>query len=180
MIPVSSFADRSVAVVGLGRSGLATARALAMGGARVWAWDDNERARSTALDEGFDVFEPAPERMAGTSAVVLSPGIPLTHPTPHPVVALARYPNAYAKLTFLPVASRERFPFADVHGMVRQVVDAFGPERCLFGCNFPTAQYCPDITYTQAVELFAEVVDLSPGEREWILGGTAAALWGWG
>ncbi|MBT3359395.1 MAG: UDP-N-acetylmuramoyl-L-alanine--D-glutamate ligase [Rhodospirillales bacterium] len=90
MIPVSSFADRSVAVVGLGRSGLATARALAMGGARVWAWDDNERARSTALDEGFDVFEPAPERMAGTSAVVLSPGIPLTHPTPHPVVALAR------------------------------------------------------------------------------------------
>ncbi|MBL6928003.1 MAG: UDP-N-acetylmuramoyl-L-alanine--D-glutamate ligase [Rhodospirillales bacterium] len=90
MIAVSSFANRSVAVVGLGRSGLATARALAMGGANVWTWDDNERAREAAIDEGFDVFEPAPETMTDTSAVVLSPGIPLTHPEPHRVVGLAR------------------------------------------------------------------------------------------
>jgi L-fuconolactonase len=110
----------------------------------------------------------------------VSPSLAPKENTVAPVVALARYPNAYAKLTFLPVASREGFPFADVHGMVRQVVDAFGPERCLFGCNFPTAQYCPDISYTQAVELFAEVIDLSPGERECILGGTAAELWRWG
>jgi len=109
----------------------------------------------------------------------VSPSLAPEENTVAPVVALARYPNAYAKLTFLPVASCEGFPFADVHGMVRQVVDAFGPERCLFGCNFPTAQYCPDISYAQAVELFAEVIDLSPGEREWILGGTAAELWRW-
>ncbi len=90
MIAVSSFANRSVAVVGLGRSGLATARALAMGGANVWTWDDNERAREAAIDEGFDVFEPVPETMADTSAVVLSPGIPLTHPEPHRVVGMAK------------------------------------------------------------------------------------------
>ena len=90
MIPVSTFANRSVAVVGLGRSGLATARALAMGGAKVWTWDDNERAREAAVDEGFDVFEPVPETMADTSAVVLSPGIPLTHPEPHRVVGMAK------------------------------------------------------------------------------------------
>ena len=90
MIAVSTFAKRSVAVVGLGRSGLATARALAMGGANVWAWDDNAHAREVALTEGFAVNEPASETMAHTAAVILSPGIPLTHPAPHPVVALAR------------------------------------------------------------------------------------------
>jgi predicted TIM-barrel fold metal-dependent hydrolase len=63
--------------------------------------------------------------------------------------------------------------------MVRAVVDAFGPHRCLFGSNFPTAQYSPQITYGQTVELFREAIDLAPEEREWILGGTAGRLWKW-
>jgi predicted TIM-barrel fold metal-dependent hydrolase len=96
-----------------------------------------------------------------------------------PVLPLARYPNVYAKLTFLPVASEEAFPFRDVHWMVRAVVDAFGPQRCLFGTNFPTAQYSPHTTYDQIVELFAEAIDLAPEERAWILGGTASGLWKW-
>ncbi len=99
--------------------------------------------------------------------------------TTAPVTALARYSNVYAKLSFLPLASKEGFPFADVHWMVREIVDAFGPERCLFGSNFPTAQYCPQTSYAQAVELFAEAVELSKEERAWILGGTAARLWRW-
>jgi predicted TIM-barrel fold metal-dependent hydrolase len=92
---------------------------------------------------------------------------------------LARYPNAYAKLTFLPVASREAFPFRDVHWMVRQVLDAFGAERCLYGSNFPQAQYSPQTSYAQTVELFAEAIELSDEECAWILGGTAAQLWRW-
>jgi predicted TIM-barrel fold metal-dependent hydrolase len=96
-----------------------------------------------------------------------------------PVVGLARYANAYAKLTFLSLASREEFPFRDVHWMVREIVDAFGPERCLFGSNFPTAQYSPRTTYAQLVELFAQAIDLSREERQWILGGTALRLWKW-
>jgi predicted TIM-barrel fold metal-dependent hydrolase len=96
-----------------------------------------------------------------------------------PAVALARYPNVYAKLSFLPLASVEAFPFRDVHWMVRELVDAFGPERCLFGTNFPQAQYSPHVTYGQIVELFREAIDLTQSEREWILGGTAANLWRW-
>lgn len=99
--------------------------------------------------------------------------------TVKPAVDLARYPNVYAKLTFLPLASDETFPFRDVHGMVRELVDAFGPERCMFGTNFPQAQYSPQVSYGQIVELFAEAIDLSSEEREWILGGTAASLWRW-
>jgi predicted TIM-barrel fold metal-dependent hydrolase len=88
-----------------------------------------------------------------------------------PVLELARHPNAYAKLTFIGLASEEDFPFRDVHWMVRQVVDAFGPERCLWGSNFPVSLRQPRMTCTQAVALFAEAIDLSREERRWILGG---------
>ena len=87
--------------------------------------------------------------------------------------------RVFAKLTLLPLASREPFPFLDVHWMVRELVDAFGPERCLFGTNFPQAQYSPHVSYEQVVSLFTDVIDLSPSEREWILGGTASGLWRW-
>jgi predicted TIM-barrel fold metal-dependent hydrolase len=99
--------------------------------------------------------------------------------TVEPVLNMARYPNVYAKLTFLPLASREAFPFRDVHWMVHAIVGAFGADRCLFGSNFPTAQYSPKTTYAQTVELFREAVALAPEERSWILGGTASLLWKW-
>ena len=96
------------------------------------------------------------------------------------VVELAKYANAYAKLTFLESASREAYPFRDVHWMVREVIDAFGPERCMFGSNFPQQMYSPKMSYAQTLELFAAAIELSAEEREWILGGTAATLWRWG
>jgi L-fuconolactonase len=101
-------------------------------------------------------------------------------PTVEPVLRMARYPNVYAKLTFFGLASRGAYPFEDVHWMGRQIIDAFGPERCLYGSNFPKAQYDPKLTYTQTVQLFAEVMDLSAAERASILGGTAEKLWRWG
>ena len=97
-----------------------------------------------------------------------------------PVLDLARYKNAYAKLTFLPSASEEDFPFCDVHWMVRELVDAFGPERCVFGSNFPTAQYNQTLSYAETMRLFAEAIELTEVEREWILGRTAQGLWRWG
>ena len=64
--------------------------------------------------------------------------------------------------------------------MVREVIDAFGPERCMFGSNFPQQMYSPKMSYAQTLELFAAAIELSAEEREWILGGTAATLWRWG
>ena len=104
-------------------------------------------------------------------------------PSPNTVVSavdMAQYPNVYAKLTFVPLASNESYPFRDVHWMVRELIDAFGPERCLFGTNFPQAQYSPHVSYGEIVALFREEIDLSPEERAWVLGGTAERLWRWG
>jgi predicted TIM-barrel fold metal-dependent hydrolase len=110
----------------------------------------------------------------------ISPNVDPPEPNLPPVLALARYPNVYAKLTFFGSASKQGFPFRDVHWMARQIVDAFGPERCLYGSNFPTAQYNPKFTYKQTVELFSNALELSAEERKWILGETAAKLWRWG
>ncbi|MCL4125229.1 UNVERIFIED_CONTAM: hypothetical protein GTU68_044477 [Idotea baltica] len=83
-------ADRQVAVLGLGRSGLSAARALRAGGAHPVCWDDNPAARATAEDEGFTCRD-----LAGAgafdevAALIVSPGIPHLYPAPNPVVAAA-------------------------------------------------------------------------------------------
>jgi len=90
MIPVTVCADRNAAVFGLGLSGIATARALALGGANVVAWDDNESARLSAREAGLSVAPPEAWDWPSLDSLVLSPGVPLTHPQPHAIVERAR------------------------------------------------------------------------------------------
>jgi len=89
MISVDSFKDKTVGILGLARSGLSSARALIAGGARVVAWDGNEAARANApLGTSLTPWEQWP--WESLDALILSPGIPLTHPVPHAVVDRAR------------------------------------------------------------------------------------------
>ncbi|HLB79955.1 MAG TPA: UDP-N-acetylmuramoyl-L-alanine--D-glutamate ligase [Dongiaceae bacterium] len=90
MIPVPIFSGRPVAVLGLGRSGLAAARALAAGGAEVWVWDDDAGARGAAAAAGAALVDLRDCDWRRPAALVLSPGIPHTHPTPHPAATAAR------------------------------------------------------------------------------------------
>ncbi len=90
MIPVHARANADVGVFGLARSGLSSVRALLAGGAHVFAWDDNASARDSAEREGAIVspFRDWPWKAIRT--LVLSPGVPFTHPAPHDVVRIAR------------------------------------------------------------------------------------------
>lgn len=90
MIPVDGMKGRTVAVMGLGKSGLCTARALMAGGAAVLAWDDNADRRATAEAAGVPVTNFAAWSWTDVAALVLSPGIPHTYPAPHPVADAAR------------------------------------------------------------------------------------------
>ena len=90
MIPVPGYEGSTVAVLGLGRSGLTAARALAAGGADVVAWDDGEAGRAAAEAEGFALRDPARDgALEGAEALIVSPGIPHLHPAPHPAVVAA-------------------------------------------------------------------------------------------
>ena len=90
MIPVNMFRDRTVAVMGMARSGRAAAEALAAGGARVLAWDENPDRRADGARGCVEFSDLSVADLRGVEALVLSPGIPHTHPAPHPVVARAR------------------------------------------------------------------------------------------
>ena len=87
-IRIPDVAGKVVALLGLGRTGSATAAALAASGATVWAWDDNEQARS-AVAPGM-IVDLAKANWQRPEILVMSPGIPHTHPAPHPVAALAK------------------------------------------------------------------------------------------
>jgi len=89
MTPVTTFAGRTVAVFGLGRSGLATCRALLAGGATIVAGDDTARSRETAAAAGIAVADLAAADWNRFAALVLAPGVALTHPAPHWVVKKA-------------------------------------------------------------------------------------------
>jgi UDP-N-acetylmuramoylalanine--D-glutamate ligase len=94
MIEVTCFRGKAVGVFGLARSGLSAIESLKAGGAEVFAWDDKDANRGTAASKGASVanWESWPwDRIA---ALVLSPGVPLTHPQPHPVVRRARKAGA--------------------------------------------------------------------------------------
>ena len=90
MIPVRDFEGRSVAVFGLGRTGIAAAKALAAGGANVLAWDDNADTRENAKKAGIELEDLGRRDWGDIAALVLSPGVPLTHPAPHRMVEFAR------------------------------------------------------------------------------------------
>lgn len=90
MTPVTACAGQTLALFGLGGSGLATAQALAAGGARVLTWDDAPAARQKAADLGLDVVDLRSVDWSSFASLVLSPGVPLTHPAPHWSAALAQ------------------------------------------------------------------------------------------
>ena len=90
MIPVTSFAGKTVAVFGLGGSGLASCHALKAGGAEVIASDDTPAKLAEAEKAGFTTADLRSVSWANFAALVLTPGVPLTHPAPHWTVLAAK------------------------------------------------------------------------------------------
>lgn len=90
MIPATTFKGKRVALFGLGGSGLATAKSLVAGGADVVCWDDNPDSVAKARAEGIPTEDLRGIDWKAVSTLVLSPGVPLTHPKPHWSVDLAR------------------------------------------------------------------------------------------
>ena len=93
MIPITTFAGKKVAVFGLGASGLISASALLAGGADIVAFDDDAASIAKASAAGIPTADLRQVDWAKIAALVLAPGVPLTHPAPHWVVQFARKAN---------------------------------------------------------------------------------------
>ena len=90
---------------------------------------------------------------------------------------LSRLPNLYAKLTSGTHGSARVYPHEDMHGLLKQVIDTFTPDRCVWGSNFPNALWSKGTSYAQNLSLFTDELGLSQTDKTAILGKTAQLLW---
>lgn len=83
MIVASAYKGKTVGVFGLARTGVAAVDALAASGAKVAAWDDNVERRTGAAEHSVNLYS---ADFTELDALLLAPGVPLTHPKPHALV----------------------------------------------------------------------------------------------
>ena len=92
-------------------------------------------------------------------------------------IALARFPNVSVKLSAAPVYSYEPYPFRDMHGYIRRIIEAYGVERCFWGSDLSHLLHtCP---YRECVTMFTEQLGLSAKELDWIMGRGLCEKLGW-
>jgi UDP-N-acetylmuramoylalanine--D-glutamate ligase len=179
MIPVTIFRGRDVAVLGLGLSGMASVHALEAGGANVFAWDDKEKGRAEALAAGLVLTDLATVDWSRFAALVLSPGIPLTHPEPHWGVKKAREAGievigdielffrerARQQATGKVVVITGTNGKSTTTALTAHLLSSAG-KRVALGGNIGKAvldlePFAPDLTYV--IELSSFQIDLAPG-----------------
>ena len=98
------------------------------------------------------------------------------------LLALASYPNVWAKVTELQIISlTKEYPFADTFAWVRRMYGAFGPERLLWGTGFPgaTRGQAGRLSLERELALVRqEIPFFTAADREKIMGQNAFQLWG--
>lgn len=93
-----------------------------------------------------------------------------------PVLRLAEVPNIAAKASALPFYASDPYPFLSLHGHVRDVIEAFTPQRVMWGTDI-TRLPC---SYVEAVTMFTEHLDfLSEDDLDWIMSKTAEEWLDW-
>jgi len=93
------------------------------------------------------------------------------------VCALAGNRQLRVKLTFGVTGSQMEYPFRDSQPLLRKIIAAFGPERCMWGSDFPCEHWLKKATYEQHLNLFRQELGLSSGEQEAILSVAPMAVW---
>jgi L-fuconolactonase len=93
------------------------------------------------------------------------------------VCDLARFKNLYAKVDFIGTGTQMKYPCADLHAPALKVIEAYGPERCVWGSCYPNELWTPKITYSEHLRIFTEALPLSEQARRSVLGETARKIW---
>ncbi|MSQ08299.1 MAG: amidohydrolase [Dehalococcoidia bacterium] len=98
-----------------------------------------------------------------------------------PVLALARYKNVFIKISDVHGRSKQKYPYRDMHPVVKNIIAAFGMDRCLWGTGYPSDRHRAMVGWPSVADelrLVREGFDfLSDADRANFLGGNAARLW---
>jgi predicted TIM-barrel fold metal-dependent hydrolase len=120
-------------------------------------------------------FEPLIREFTATPVIIDHLGRPLQGtPQEHAVVVnWSRYKNTIMKLSAIP-ASRD-YPHRDVGPIIRQLADAYGADRLIYGGGFG-ADATPESYRAARERVGSYLAHLSSADRAKVLGGTAARL----
>lgn len=131
--------------------------------------------------EQLPALENMVERFPGVKVVVdhmAFPDVQENHPYPifSNLLRLARYPNVFVKVSNMPVVSRQPYPHPDTFPFVRLLYDAFGPQRLMWGSDWPLiTNHC---TYSKALELVRDHLDfLTEEDKQWLFSKTVSRVW---
>jgi L-fuconolactonase len=128
-------------------------------------------------DELAHMIETHPRQPVVIDHCLLPKAGPQLEVTIRAMERMAKFPGAIAKISFAPLGSAEEYPFRDMHEPLRRVLKAFGPDRCVWGSNFPCEFWMPGCSYTQHLRLFTEELELSEDSKREFLGNTGYRLW---
>jgi len=94
-----------------------------------------------------------------------------------PILDLNRYPNVFVKVSHTWSLSREAYPYKDSQALVKRVYDAFGPQKLMWGTDWPLVEgYCG---YGKALAIVRDEMDfLNDEDRKWMLSRTCSRVFG--
>ena len=89
----------------------------------------------------------------------------------------AQSPNVFAKLSGLITGIPGQWKAEQLQPYARHVLRVFGPERVMYGSDWPS--YLPEGTWKEALAAFTQAIGAQTEEtREHLLGGTACRFYG--
>ncbi len=102
---------------------------------------------------------------------------PLEHPEQlEMLLALAKYPKVFAKISHMWSLSKEAYPYPDAAAQVKRLYGVFGANRLMAGTDWPIS--LPKQSYAQTVELYRNHLDfLTPQDHAQIVSKTVQEVW---
>lgn len=92
------------------------------------------------------------------------------------LTGLAAFPRVYVKISHTWSISSESYPWADTHGLVQDVYQAFGARRIMWGTDWPVCLDRAEYPQPQSA-VRNEMSFISPEDLEWVMGKTVLQLW---
>ena len=146
-------------------------------------------ARARDLDVCFNLFGRAEDHAPVEPIIARFPevrvvvdhiaGIPAHEPEPKPLLTnllnWAQYPNVHVKISNIGGRSQEPYPHCDTFDMIRRITDAYGPQRLMWGTDFP--HVLTGTGYVESLDLIRNEMFFSTEDLEWMLCKTILKLW---
>lgn len=92
------------------------------------------------------------------------------------LIALARFPRVFVKISHTWAISRQPYPWLDAQEYVKRLYSAFGPQRLMWGTDWPVHEKWT--TYDKTLSVVRdEMKFLNKEDKSWILSKTVERVW---